>query len=63
MVEVGQGLISHSILNFLLEDSCFTVLCSFQRAGKGNQRYVCTPPGSFGFPPLLGQHRALRRVP
>ena len=49
--------------NFLLEYSCFTMLCQFLLYNKVNQLYVYIYPLFFGFPSHLGHHRALSRVP
>ena len=48
---------------FLLEYSCFTMLCQFLLYSKVNQLYVYVYPLFFGFPSHLGHHRALSRVP
>ena len=48
---------------FLLEYSCFTMLCQFLLYSKLNQLYIYIYPLFFGFPSHLGHHRALSRVP
>ena len=48
---------------FLLEQSCFTILCQFLLYSKVNQLYVYIYPLFFGFPSHLGHHTALSRVP
>ena len=48
---------------FLLEYSCFTMLCQFLLNSKVNQLYVYIYPLFFGFLSHLGHHRALSRVP
>ena len=48
--------------NFLLDYSCFTILCQFLLYSKVNQLYVYIYPLFFGFPSHLGHHRALSRV-
>ena len=48
---------------FLLEQSCFTLLCQFLLYGKLNHPYINIYPLFFGFPSHLGHDRALSRVP
>ena len=48
---------------FLLECSCFTMLCQFLLYSKVNQFYVYIYPVFLRFPSRLGHHRALSRVP
>ena len=50
-------------IKFLLEYSCFTILCQFILYSKVNQLCVYIYPLFFGFPSHLGYHRALSRVP
>ena len=47
---------------FLLEYSCFTVLCEFLLSRRVNQLNVYICPLFFGFPPHLGKHRARSRA-
>ena len=61
---------SNLFLFFLLAYSCFTMLCQFlynqllcSQYRKVNQLHVYVQPLFFGFPPDLGHHRALSRVP
>ena len=51
-------------LKFLLENSCFTMLCYFLWYSKVNQLYVYMYiyPLFFAFPPHLCHHRALSRI-
>lgn len=55
--------ILYLFLNFLVEYSCFTMLCHFLLHSKANQLYVYIHPFLFGFLSHLGHHRALTRVP
>ena len=48
---------------FLLEYSCFTMLCQFLLYSKVSQLYVYIFPLFFRFPSHLGHHRSLSRVP
>ena len=48
---------------FLLEYSCFTVLCQFPLQSTVNQLYVYIYPLFCVFPSHLGHNRALSRVP
>ena len=47
-------------LKFLLEYSCFIMLCQFLLYNKVNQLYM---PSFFGFLSYLGHHRELSGVP
>ena len=53
----------HFYFILLLEDSCFTLVCQFLLYSKVNQPYVYIYPFFFGFPSLLGHHRAQAEFP
>ena len=50
------------VLKFLLQYSCFTMLC-YLLLYKGNQLHVYIYPFFWGFPSHLGHHRTMSRVP
>ena len=51
------------LLLFLLEYSCFTMLCQFLLYSKVNQVHVNIYPLFFGFPSHRGHYGVLNRVP
>ena len=48
-----------NLFSFLLEYSCFTMMCYFLLYSKLNKLYVYIYPLFFAFPSHLGHHRAL----
>ena len=53
----------NKFFSFLLEYSCFTILCQLLLYSKLNQLYLYIYPLFFGFPSHLSHYRALSRVP
>ena len=60
---VKKDILFYFLFIFLLEYSCFTLLCQLLLYSKVYQPYVYIYPLFSGFPSHLGHHRALSRVP